>query len=235
LGNGAIVNYTIEGAVGEIPSAVVDYEGSNIGFNTGSTKLPNPAINTETLCARSGEVALPTANTGSMETPILRPENISLDFGPTLLSEGGPILPGNSAPGLQSVHITDFTIEVPFDTEAEGALGQGVQNQMVAPVNITFQCSALLTDVAEGNLIKNICNPIPRDITVNLKPPCLACSGDNPNPPNMSFSVRGAVFESQNIISTLEEPAKVTLNFTTQLGGPLSPDKGLVISGTYRG
>ena len=220
LGNGVLTNYAVEGAIGQIPMATVDWDAANVGFVTGSSGMPNPAINKDNFCRKSGEVTITAATTGSVDTPTLRPEDISLDFGTQLLAEGGPVLPGNDAPTLQEIYIRDFSIETILDTEEEEGLGQGPQSQAEVPIDVNFQCTALLTDVHSGDLIKEICNPTARDITVNLKPPCVGCSGANTNNPNMKFMVKGAVFDSQTILSTLDEPAMITLNFTTQLGAP---------------
>jgi hypothetical protein len=235
LGNGALINYNVSAEVGQIPKAIVDWEGSNVLFTTGSSGFSNPAISKKTFCPEPGEITLPPATTGGMDTPILRPEDISLDFGSTLLPQGGPVLPGNDTSTLQEIYIRNFDIDVPLDSDEQGGLGIGSQSQVEVPVDIVFNCSAWLTDIHSGNLISEICNPVPRDITVNLKPPCLACSGENPNPPNMKFIVKGAVFDSQTITSTLSDAAVIDLNFTTQLGGKNNIDRGLLISGTYQG
>jgi hypothetical protein len=97
LGNGILTNYTVEGHVGSIPTAIVEWDGANIAFSSGSSGIPNPAVDRRTFCLRSGEVTLGTATSSGIETPVLRAEDISLDFGPALLAEGGPVLPGNIA------------------------------------------------------------------------------------------------------------------------------------------
>tara|TARA_R100000808_G_scaffold21917_1_gene47471 strand:+ start:4180 stop:5292 length:1113 start_codon:yes stop_codon:yes gene_type:complete len=233
LGNGMLTNYQVEAEVGAIPSTTLDYEGANILFVTGSSGIPNPAVNTSTMCLRSGVVTIPAASTGTANTPVLRPEDITLDFGPSLLAEGGPVLPGNTAPSLQEVYISEFNINASLDLEEEESLGGGPKKEFEVPVDIQFNCRALLTDVHSGNLINEVCSPTPRDITINLKPPCLGCSGANTNDPSMKFIIKGAVFEGQSIVSTLDEEAMIDLRFTTQLGAQTQTDKGLIISGSY--
>jgi len=95
LGNGIISNYIVEAEVGSIASSTIDWEGDNIAFYSGSSGLSNPAINKNTLCPKGGEVTINAAGTGSGVVPLLRPEDITVDFGTELLAEGGPILPGN--------------------------------------------------------------------------------------------------------------------------------------------
>ena len=233
LGNGLLTSYTVEAEVGGIPTSTLDYEGANLLFMTGSSGIPNPAVNTDTMCVRPGSVTIPAASTGTANTPVLRPEDISLDFGSELLAEGGPILPGNTAPSLQEIYINNFTIEVNLTVEEEEALGGGPQKEFEAPIDIDFSCRAILTDIHSGNLINEICTPTPRDITINLKPPCVGCSGANTNASAMKFTLKGAVFEGQSIVSTLEEEAMIDLRFTTQLGAQTATGNGLLISGTY--
>ena len=233
LGNGLLTSYGVEAQVGAIPLSTLDYEGSNVSFMSGSSGIPNPAINTNTLCLRPGEVTLPAVTTGAANTPVLRPEDISLDFGPSLLSQGGPVLPGNNPPALQPIYINNFNIEVPLDIDEEEGLGGGPKKSFGVPIDINFSCRALLTDVHSGNLINEICNPSPRDIIINLKPPCVGCTGANSNDPAMKFIVKGAIFQGQSIISTLTDEVMIDLRFTTQLGDQRSLDRGLIVSGSY--
>ena len=234
LGNGIISNYSVSAEVGRVTRVTQDWEGDNIVFYTGSSGLANPAVNNTNHCPRSGLVTLGAATTGSALVPPLRPEDIQVDFGVHPLEEGGPLLPGNAvSPDSQVAHLQNFEIEVNFETEEEGGLGRGDRGDIKVPIDIDFNCRALLTDVASGNLIKNLCTPRARDIIINLLPPCVGCSGENTNDPEVKLTVRGAVFESQTINSDLDGPATVDLKFTSQLGAPLQTDRGLLISGTY--
>jgi hypothetical protein len=233
LGNGLLTNYGVEAQVGAIPLSTLDYEGANVSFMSGSSGIPNPAVNADTLCLRPGEVTIPGATTGAANTPVLRPEDISLNFGSSLLSQGGPVLPGNAAPSLQPIYISNFNIDIPLDVDEEESLGGGPKKDFGVPIDVNFSCRALLTDVHSGNLINEICSPSPRDITINLKPPCVGCTGANSNDPAMKFIVKGAVFQGQSIISTLADEVMIDLRFTTQLGDQRVGDKGLVISGSY--
>ena len=236
LGNGIISNYSVSAEIGRVARVTQDWEGDNVVFYTGSSGLANPAVNNTNHCPRSGLVTLGAATTGSALIPPLRPEDIQVDFGIYPLDEGGPLLPGNTvSSGSQTAHLQNFAIDVNFETEEEGGLGRGDRGDIKVPVDIEFQCTALLTDVASGNLIKNLCTPRARDIIVSLHPPCVGCSGANTNAPEVKFTVKGAVFESQTINSTLDGPAMVDLKFISQLGAPTETERGLLISGSHGG
>jgi len=107
----------------------------------------------------------------------------------------------------------------------------GDRGEITVPVDINFNCRALLTDMHSGNLFKEVCRPTPRDITVNLKPPCVGCSGANNMDPNLKYTIKGAIFDSQTISTSLDGPVTVDLNFVSQLGAPTATERGLLISG----
>jgi hypothetical protein len=229
LGNGVISNFTVSAEVGNIAKTITDWEGKNVVYYSGSSGISNPAID-DSNCPKSGTITLNAPTTESAQTPLLRPEDINVDFGLKPLAQGGAPLPGNSGV-LSEVQLQNFSIDVEFDTEEEAVLGRGSLGNIKVPVNINFSCKALLTDLYSGNLMANLCNAEPRDIVVNLKPPCVGCSGANTNNPNMKYIIKGAVFEGQAISSTLFEPLMVDLRFASQLGGPKATARGLLISG----
>ena len=235
LGNGTISSYMVSAEVGSVAQATLDWEGDNVAFYTGSSGLANPAIARTTQCPKSGLVTIGAATTGTANTPVLRPEDIEVDFGAAPLDEGGALLPGNTtSTGTQAAYLQNFQIEVEFDTEEAGGLGRGPRGDIKVPIEIAFTCRALLTDIQTGNLINNLCNSRKRDIVINLRSPCVGCSGANTTPPAMKFILKGAIFEGQSIDSTLNNPATVDLKFASQLGAPVQTERGFLISGSYK-
>ena len=235
IGNAYITNYTVDAAVGEIPSASVSVEAANVTFNLSTSDgIQNPAIDVSsaTTAQLTGKVSLPVASTGSLSVKVLRPGDIVMDFGTASLDMGGAILPGMTiANTKQSAHIQSFSLEIPLSRTPLSRLGNAFafSRELDVPINVTLSVTANLGDIDEGSLNDLICaGSTERDITIKMYQPC---GNGTDSELSMMYTVKGATLDSQNMSSTIGDPKSVELTFTSQIGGPNDLNKGVFISG----
>lgn len=238
IGNAYITNYSVNASVGEIPTADVSVEASNItfGVNTGDNKVQNPSIDVTSAIAAQleGMCELPIASTGNLNVKVLRPGDIVLDFGTASLDMGGAILPGMTAASTkQSAHIQSFSLEVPLSRSPQNRLGNSFafSRELDVPISVTLSVTANLGDIDEGSLNDLICaGSEERDITVKMYEPC---GNGTESELNLVFTLKGATLDSQNMSSTIGDAKSVELTFSSQIGGPNDLLKGLFISGKH--
>jgi hypothetical protein len=236
IGNAFITNYTVNASVGEIPTADVSVEASNITFDLSSTSgFRNPSINVTGVGTPrfSGLVALPSGTVRSLDVNVIRPGDITLNFGSNKLNMGGAILDGAASGSEQTAHIQSFSLELPLSRTPLSRLGNSFafSRELDVPIDVTLNVTANLADISAGSLNNLICGAQEsRTITVKMYKPCKA--GDD-SELNLMFTLKGATLDSQNMSSTIGDPKTVELVFTSQIGGPNDIDKGLFISGRY--
>ena len=239
IGNSFLSNYTVNLNVGDIPSADVSFEASNITFLLSHPDgVQNPAlIKTGAVSTQfTGLVSLPAATTGSLTTTVLRPGDVVVDFGSAGLDMGGAILPGmTEAATKQSAHVQSVSIEVPLSRTPQNRLGNfaAFSRELDVPISVTLNVSANLADISTGTLVDLICSSSDeRDITVSLYGPC-AADDASPDELNMQFKLKGATLDSENFSSNVGDNKTVDLTFSSQVGGPNDQTKGLFISGRH--
>lgn len=233
IGNAFLTNYSVNLAVGEIPSANISFEASNLEFAS-ETGIPNPAIRTDVQGVPTpvgGVVDLPAGSTGTLSFAALRPGDLTIDFGDAQLQFGGAKLPGMTGTENDS-HVQSISMEVPLSRTPQQRLGNAFpfSRELDVPITVTMNVSANLADITQGSLVDLICSTeSTRDITVKLYGPCGVSEGDSAL--NMMFVLKGATLDSQNFSSAIGDNETVELTFTAQVGGANDQVKGLFISG----
>lgn len=239
IGNGFISSYSITGSVGELATANVSVEGSNILFESGlNNAISNPSIDlNSTVGAKLGttvnftNVSSGTGdisdNTGA-EVFAIRPGDITLDFDAHNLFDngtsqgdlqtGGARLPGAGSSlgsGNTSMHIQSFTLDLPVSRTGLSRLGNhfSFARKVDFPVNMTLSVSALATDITDGSLDALICSAEEkRDIAIKLKTRC-------GNAEALTYVMRNAILDTQSFSSSIGDNKTVDLTFSCQIGG----------------
>lgn len=227
VGNGYITSYGMTASVGEIPSASVSVEASNLRFDTSSSGIQNPAINIEDGSAVAGTVDIPTSTTGTLSAAALRPGDVTIDFGADALQMGGAILPGMTTTTESTANVQNFSIDLPLGRTPLNRIGNifPFSRELDFPINATMSVSANLTDIASGTLRDLLCaDASRRDITVTMKN---RCGGAD----SVIYTMKGAQLDSQNMSATIGDNKSVDLTFSTQIGGPSDTENGVFISG----
>jgi len=253
LGNGFVSNYSIEAAVGGMPTASVTIDGLNLRSYTGTANLNNPAINTTYGIPVTGsEFSLPPAVSGKSDSgadgtwgnvddtdgdagiACLRPGDISLSLGLDGRAGGFELLPSkdpmNDYEGSGSAHIQSFSIDVPISRSVINRLGNpyGYARVTDFPVNISVSVNAILSDLKAGNVADLLFNEEHHDLVFTMREPSPKGTGDT----TLVYKVKGARLEGESFSSSIGDNKSVDITFTAQLGGPQDITNGLFISGS---
>tara|TARA_R110000824_G_scaffold14858_2_gene62869 strand:+ start:18267 stop:19547 length:1281 start_codon:yes stop_codon:yes gene_type:complete len=241
LGNGYITDYSVEMAVGGMPTASISVEGFNILSSTGYSNIDIPAIdprNGSKCCDKS--FTIPAATTGA-GVSCLRPGDITLDLqNAALMSKqvsGDAMSP---LPG--SAHVQSVSINIPMSRTILQRLGNtfGFSRELDVPLTATMTVNALVADLktngemnTDTDLLSLLCGEHKKDLKVTLHDPtCLQCDYNRPS--GMIFELKGALLESESYSSSIGDNKTVDLTFSTQIGGVTDTTLGMFISGSNK-
>lgn len=228
VGNGFMSNYSLEAAVGGLPTVSVSIEGLNVTFEENSSGNNIPAVNPENGLPITGVTyVLPLGTPGTGDQPTaLRHGDISL----VLATPFGAKLPGEFSEG--TAHIQNISFQVPLSREPLERIGSkfAFSREITFPVTVTLNVTANLADLKTGNLADVLCNDQEYDLSATFREPsCTAELGD------IAFIVtlKNAKLDSQNFSSSIGQNKSVDLSFSAQLSGPEDLENGLFMSGAY--
>jgi len=227
LGNGFISNYSLNLAVGQIPTASVTVEGLNAQFDTGSWMKLTPAVVPENGQGVTGvyySLPVATAYTGTNIASALRPGDIVAEF------DINNAL-GSYLSGANSVNIQSISISVPLTRNPIQRLGSPFPFTRVIqfPLEMNISVDALATEIRESKLSDVLCNDQFYDFKVRMKNP--ACGGTGSNAITLNF--QHAKLDSTEWNMAVGDVAATTrMNYVAVIGGIGSTD-GLYFSGSY--
>lgn len=223
LGNGFITSYSVNAAVGEIPTASVELEALNVRVYAdvnGNNDVP--AIDPENgLSITSAQFRLPVAatNVNGSQVTALQPGDI--DF----------TLDGIVGYDEANLKVQDFTLSFDLNRTPLQKLGSkfAFSREIDFPVTATLEVNAEVGDLQDGNLASLLCDSPTYDFTITMKKP--ACNGAGT--PSIAYVFKGAKLISQNFTSAIGSNANMSASYEVQLGGPQDNLKGIFISGSY--
>jgi hypothetical protein len=237
VGNGFVTSYGFSASVGEIPSASVSVEASNLRFDLSGSGFANPAIDSDGT-AIDGTVELPLSTTGDLQAFAIRPGDITVDFGSDRLQQGGAMLPGmdpdpEDATRDGTACVQSVSIDLPMSRTPLQCLGSMFpkSRELDLPISVTLTVNANVSDISSGDLNSLICSDAQkRDITVKMRS---RCGSKTDNASNiMVFGFSGAQLDSQSMSSSIGDNKSVDMTFSAQIGGPEDATNGLFISGS---
>jgi hypothetical protein len=245
IGNGFITSYGITAAVGELASASVSVEASNIMFKNGlNAAFDNPAIDTDSstgarlpnkvnftnVTSSDGDISV-----GGEELFAIRPGDISIDFDAKgyfntneagKLSVGGAVLPGvNETKSQSAIHVQNISLDVPVGRSPLNRLGSlyPFKRKVDFPVNMTLSVSALMTEFSDGSLDGLLCgSEQKRDIAIVLNTRC----GKNNA---LVYLMKNAILDTQSFSASIGDNKTVDLTFSSQVGGANDSENGIFL------
>ncbi len=224
FGNVVLTSYSANFAVGEIPRVDVEAEASNIVFYTGGhSGFKNPAIDEEGGRADSGIFNLPAPSTGSMSVLVLRPDDITVSFGPDAISSGA--LGGTD---FADMCIQSCSLEIPLSRSAIQCLGEerAVAKPLEFPIDVTMNINAIVKNFKTGALEYVLTGTAGNNnvtSSVDIK---------NDAQQNVhKFVLKNAVLDSQKFQQGLDDNETVDLTFSAQIGGANTTTDGIFWSG----
>lgn len=227
IGNAYVTNYTVEAAVGSLPTVSVSLEGSNINVVSGSSGTV-PGIVIETSATGNLQFQLPDAVTGSVAVSALRPGDIYMSLQEGLLTD----LPAGDTSNT-AAHIQSFSIEVPIGRTTLQRIGNnfGYTKVVDFPLEVTVNVSANVADLKDGaggaagaNLMNLLTNDSSKTLTFQF--------GDSAKTSRIAYTVKGCKLVSENFSSSIGDNKTVDLVFTTQIGGPTDSLNGVFVGPT---
>jgi hypothetical protein len=235
IGNGFLSDYTLDLAVGSLPTVSVTIEAANIiatgvdQTNASGISGINPAINpTDGASYASTGIALPSgaSNLGNGGISALRPGDVTLTFGDITGAGSGVI--ADLANNADGIHIQSASLSIPLSRSPLQRLGTRFPFARTVdfPVSSTLTVNAIVNEITAENLAAVLDSNITTDLTLTIKKP--GTSGDTNA---MIYNIKGAKLDSESFSSSIGSNKTVDLVFSTQIGGPNDTDHGVFVSG----
>jgi hypothetical protein len=228
VGNAFVSNYTLNAAVGQVPSANVTVDALNVVSYTGSSGLQTPAIDPFSNVRLTGwQFQLPTGYliTGQNSIFSLRPGDITLSFP----NGAGFLVPLS---GSNSVNVQSVNLSIPIGRSILNRLGSpfGFSREIQFPLNATLQIRALQTEVQPGSFDTLYCNDVFYNLNLKLRQP--SCAGTGLDAINLAFNA--AKVSNVSLGNTIGGDSTVDISLSAQLAGATS-NAGITFSGSYLG
>jgi len=233
VGNAFLSNYSLELAVGSLPTVSVSMEASNInsdtafaftgvGFTGAISGVSSPAISPENGTSLGLTAVLKPANTGASLISALRPGDITIDIS---AFDGTGI--SDLATSSDAIHIQSASLAIPLSRTALQRLGTkfAYARAVDFPVKATLSVSAILNEVVATDLSNIINDPSRKSITLTLK-------GPDGTTNRMIWTLKGCTLDSESFSSSIGSNKSVELSFSTQIGGPNDSVNGVFLSGS---
>lgn len=224
IGNGFITSYSNEASVGNFPTTTVNVEGLNMVFQKGTTGNNIPAITPTNGLAVTGKLyALPLASATTSTTDTvtgisaLRPGDITLTLPTTLGAD------------TSTFNVQSYTLSFDLARTPLERLGSkfAFAREIDFPVTVNLSVDAQVTDLTTGALTNLVCNDDKYNPVITINAPACGTSTTRV----ARFELKGAKLDSQEFSSDIGSNKSVTLNFSSQIGGPQDTNNGLFISG----
>jgi hypothetical protein len=231
-------------------SALAPADASLLGLS-GATPAVNPVDGTvydKDVC-----LPIPTGNAsgawmGTIST--LRPGDITLTLAKQtgnaifntatgVVGENGYTLadkgtqdPDYAGASIEDAHIQSYTIS--FDLGRSPIQKLGVKYAFARPVdfpvNVSLSLDAIVSDLTTGSLADIINCDNAFDARISLKDPSCEVS---PKPIVCNYVIKGLKLNSQSFSQSIGDNQTVSLDFSTQIGGPEQKSKGIFMSGYH--
>ena len=218
IGNTFLTSWSLEAAVGGIPTVTCALEGQNIVFTGGISApvAPNPSI--VNGVDPGVTVSLPSGAglfDASAEVAAVRPGDITLFLG-TTESDDAPMV-GLSETDLK---IQSASVAMTINREPIRKLGNtfAFAREITFPINCTMSVNAIVGDLASKrlfSLVNRACDDATKYtamLTIN------GYKGSSCSANTAYIILKGAKLDSQNITSSIGPNKSVTLELSAQIG-----------------
>lgn len=238
FGNSFLSNWSLNAAVGGFPTVSISLESLNANHETYICQGSITGVNTPAVDAAAGtplaqntgvRFALPTVGTGAGIPLALRPADFSIDFG-TLTGQGASTLSSfYKLDGENGFHIQSVDLAVPLSRTPIERLGSrfAYARTLDLPITVTMSVSALANEHVKRSLATALDDTSEHTISVTINQPdgSSACK----------FTLKGAVFDSENSSLDIGSNKTVDLQFSSQVGSVNDFSRGLFMSGSFDG
>jgi hypothetical protein len=234
LGNAFLTDYTLDVAVGSLPTVSVSMECANINAETsglsGAGQISGvtlPSVDITDGSVIVGDAVLPTAvASGEANISALRPGDVLLDISNL---DGLTFSDINGTGTEESIHIQSASLSVPLGRSPIQRLGTrfAYARTVDFPVNVTLSVSAILNEVQTRNLSTIIDDSTTNNITLTLK--------DVDGGSALIYTLLGCKLDSESFSSSIGSNKTVDLTFSTQIGGNNDTSNGVFLTASGAG
>jgi len=224
LGNAFITSYTLDVAVGEIPSATVEFEALNARMYADATAANNevPAVDPTNGQPVAGiYFSLPQHQTNAYASQ------------PTALLPGDATIDITGIVGwaASDLKVQSASMSIALDRTPLNKLGSrfSFAREIDFPATATLDIEAEVGDLINGDFADILCETGTYDLSLKLKK--LDCEGDGDYA--MVATLKGAKLVSQDITTAIGDNATMSASFEVPIGGPEDNLRGIFLSGSY--
>jgi hypothetical protein len=222
IGNAYVSDYSVEMAVGSLPTVSVSFDALNINSDSDAAAITSPAILQDAGTVIGGnDVKLPDTITGSGDVAALRPGNVTVDISSF---DGVPV--ADIGTDINGAHIQSASLSVPLSRSTLERLGSNsaYARSVDFPVVATLSVSAIMNEVEASNLVDVIADEVEKTITLKLLEEAGGETG-------VIYTLKGCSLDSESISSSIGSNKTVDLTFSTSVGGPNDSSHGVFMSG----
>jgi len=233
IGNGYITNYSVNAAIGGIPTASVSIEGLNITADSAGTGMHTPAVNTTSNRTGYARFSLPNPQSGDVGY-ILRPGDMSIE----LNDATGLLANFTDSTNVTAAHIQSFNIDVPLGRSVINRMGNafGFSREIDFPITVSASISAIVADLAlekgRRNLFNELYTTTKHNMRIIMRKASDAASSKSSANDQIIFELKGVTLDSESFSSAIGDNKTVDLGFTATVGGGGDTANGLFISGS---
>lgn len=218
IGNAFLTSWSLEAAVGGIPTVTCALEGQNIVFTGGISTLvaPNPSIvngadplSTVTLAAGAGSFD------ATAEVAAIRPGDVTLFLG-TTDTDDKPMV-GLSEADLK---IQSASVSLTINREPIRKLGNtfAFAREITFPINCTMSVNAVVGDLANSRLFSLVNRACDDGTKYTAMLTLNGYKGSSCTANVAQIILKGAKLDSQNITSSIGPNKTVTFELSAQIG-----------------
>jgi hypothetical protein len=223
VGNGFVTSYSINAAVGEIPTATVDLEALNIRiYSDAEAASEVPSVNPANgLAIEDTYFTLPAGHTDDNGGQVTALQPGDIEFTPA----------GTMGYDEANLKVQDFTLSFDLSRTPLQKLGSkfAFSREIDFPVTAKLDINAEVGDLSDDSLASLICDTSTHDFLIKLKKPNCGGTGNA----SLIYQFKGAKLISQKFSSAIGSNATMSASYEVQLGGPGDNDKGIFISGSF--
>ena len=227
VGNCYVSDYSVELAVGSLPTVNVTVEGANMNSATSAVGgFASPAVDQTAGTEFVKPITLPnptedggiTGTLGKAAITALRPGDVTLDL---TAIDGVSLV---KLDGDDGAHIQSASISLPLSRSPIDRLGSRFPfaREVDFPVTATMSVSAIVANTQAANLA-SLLNSGVKTASVLVK--------DTDGIDAIQYTMKGLKVDSQSFSSSIGSNKTVDITFSTQIGGPNDVANGVFMSG----
>ena len=249
IGNGFISDYSIEAAVGSIPTASVTVEGFNIKVDSAISGSAVGGVTPQAPYVPAVDIINGEYNTGDSQTnqftinandtidttatgapSALRPGDITFSMLNSGIYQGFVDMSGDGEAHLQSM-----SISVPMSRTVLQRLGStfGYARVIDLPLNVDVSLSVVVSELKANNIFHALCNVKKHNFTLTLYG-CDSTTGGRSSDKKIQIQCKNARLEGESFSNTIGDNQTADLTFSCQIGGSNDTSSGVIMDGSYQ-